>query len=144
MRKGAPDDMEARPGPTIVMRRTGGMLQTPAYDEGLSRKASTLSPGCYRDARFWPTIEMRRAGGVAASRTLGLIRSGCPDQRCEAGPLYRQGSSRRRLLAATMEVKGISLEGNACASCGKRNNIVMGLTRCLLNAIQGGKKVKVK
>ena len=46
-------------------------------------------------------------------------RSGCPDQRCEDGPLYRQGSSRRRLLAATMEVMGISREGNASAPCGK-------------------------
>ena len=63
-RKCAPDGREARPGPTIVMRRTEGVLRTPADDEEWRRKAPSLSPGCYRDARFVPTIDMRREGGV--------------------------------------------------------------------------------
>ena len=47
-----------------------------------------------------------------------LTRSGCPAQRCEEGTFYRQGSSRGRLLAATMEVMNISRGGNASAFCG--------------------------
>ena len=119
-KKGAPDDREARSGPTIVMRRTEVVLQTPAEDEGWRRKAPNLPPGGYRDARFVPTIDMRPARGCYSGpdvRINTLTRSGCPDQRWEEGQLYRHGSSRRRLLAATM-VMGISREGNA-SDCGK-------------------------
>ena len=45
-----------------------------------------------------------------------MTRSGCPDQRCEEGPLYGQESSRKSLLAATMEAMGISRERSASAS----------------------------
>ena len=57
-----------------------------------------------------------------------LTRSGCPDQRFEEGPLYKEGSSRRRFLAATMEVLGISLQGNASASCGRTQHHHDGIT----------------
>ena len=62
-RKGAPDGRKARPGSTIVIRGTEGVLQTPA-DEGWRREAPPPSPGCCRDARFVPTMDIRRAAGV--------------------------------------------------------------------------------
>ena len=133
-KKGAPDDREARSGPTIVMRRTEVVLQTPAEDEGWRRKAPNLPPGGYRDARFVPTIDMRPARGCYSgpdARINTMTCSGCPDQRREEGPLYTQGSRRRRLRAATMKVKGLPLEGNASASCGKPYNTAMGLSRSI-------------
>ena len=48
-----------------------------------------------------------------------MTRNGSLGQRFEKGSLHKQGSSLRRLLAAAMEVMGISREGNASASCGK-------------------------
>ena len=72
-------------------------------------------------------------------QTLGfttLTRSGFPDQRCKEGPLYIQGLSRRNLLTAAVEVKGIFLEGNASASCTKPNNAVMGLTFSVLHIVE--------
>ena len=48
-----------------------------------------------------------------------VTRTGCTDQRREEGPLYRQGSSRRKLLAATMEITGITRGENASAPLGK-------------------------
>ena len=98
-KKGAPDDREARSGPTIVMRRTEVVLQTPAEDEGWRRKAPNLPPGGYRDARFVPTIDMRPARGCYSgpdARINTMTCSGCPDQRREI-PLYRRGSSHRLL-----------------------------------------------
>ena len=70
-----------------------------------------------------------------------LTRTGCTDQRREEGPLYRQGSSRRRLLAAPMEVTGITRRKNASAPLGKPlQHHVTGLTWCLLNATRESRK----
>ena len=134
--KGAPDGREARPGSTIVIRRTEGVLQTPADDVGWRRKAPALSPDCYRDTHVVPTMDMRREGGGYSgpdARINSLTRSGCTDQRCEEGSFYRQGSSRRRLLAATMEAMGISARRTPLLCAENPMNTMMGLTWCLLN-----------
>ena len=88
-------------------------------EEESARAVTELLPGCPLCADDGYASGRGGCYSGPDARINTLTRSGCPDQRCEDGPLYRQGSSRRRLLAATMEVMGISREGNASASCGK-------------------------
>ena len=93
-------------------------------EEESARAVTGLLPGCYRAVtgmpalcRRWICVGQRGCYSGPDVRINTLTRSGCPDQRWEEGQLYRHGSSRRRLLAATM-VMGISREGNA-SDCGK-------------------------
>ena len=89
-------------------------------EEESARAVTGLLPGsplCADDG--YASVGQGKYYNRPDARINSLTRSGCPDQRCEGGPLYRRGSSRRRLLSATMEAMGISREENASVSCGK-------------------------
>lgn len=76
---GAPDDRDARLGPTMAMRRATEVLQHLVDGVGWKRKAHTLLPGNDQGARCVPTTVMRREGGCCRAAALGFNTLRCSD-----------------------------------------------------------------